>query len=669
MRRLRGFTLPSFGQTVLLATALGVGWLLWTDTGTRHLILGLPMPGEPPTAELQTFEALVNEGREAVPKLRGMIVDPDPKIRRYAALALGRIGMVTGDTLELVRSRLDDSDASVRSYAFVAFSMLCQNQDDLQAVAARLLVDPDDDLQHRAHRFLAELGRDAVPKVVALLKSENPDARRHAVGILVWIHRNREPLGIADEVRPLLNDPDGEIRASAIQAVVEWEAAEPDEALVWLRDENLRVVDSGLRAIDWDHPVAASAIPDLCRLLETTHGDRRRTVLGALRAQKTAARSAIRLILPLAAAPGEIGESHERFGPTREELIETLAEIGAGGDDMSRLLTPHLMDAHYGRWACGLLSRTSPDDARLYVSRVLLPQLARDRSSVDPQVLAALAGIGPQAQQAVPALIPLIDDPDCSVALAAIETLAAIGPDGAAGAVPYLVRHIEHLDPAVPLTALIETLGGVGPAARAAVPGLVALLESSHALAPATEGREIEVDWFRHRLILALGRVGNQDPRALAALDALLKSESWQDRGAAAEALAFRGTATPELLAELVDRLGDREAYVRASAALAIGGLAGDRAAAVEPLSQALTDTNAFVQTAAAIALEECGAPAAPAASALRDVLRDPKNSHPSYRRVKSSWPWDLTPVRLSARRSVAHAARVALAQIERDVK
>src|SRR6516162_9183974 len=118
MRRPHGFTLPSFGQTVVLATAVGMGWLLWTDSGTRHLILGLPVPVDALTADLQSLEALVSEGRDAVPRLRTMIIAPDPKARRYAALALGRIGMVTGDTLELVRSRLADPDASVRSYSF-----------------------------------------------------------------------------------------------------------------------------------------------------------------------------------------------------------------------------------------------------------------------------------------------------------------------------------------------------------------------------------------------------------------------------------------------------------------------------------------------------------------------------------------------------------------------
>src|SRR5204862_1174672 len=143
--------------------------------------------------------------------------------------------------------------------------------------------------------------------------------------------------------------------------------------------------------------------------------------------------------------------------------------------------------------------------------------------------------------------------------LVAIDTLAAIDPQAAAPAVPYLVRHIENLDPSVPLLTLIDTMGRVGPTARAAVPGLVQLLENSHALVSATIGPETEIDWFRQKMILALGQVGSDDPQALAALRMLLKAESWQDRGYAAQALAFRGTATPEILAALIDLLSDHE--------------------------------------------------------------------------------------------------------------
>src|SRR5437899_1089265 len=100
IRRLRGFTLPSFGQALVLTLATGVGWLLWTDQGTRHLILGLPVPIEAPMVELQTFEALVSAGRDAIPELRVMITDTDPRVRRHAALALGRIGATTGDSIE-----------------------------------------------------------------------------------------------------------------------------------------------------------------------------------------------------------------------------------------------------------------------------------------------------------------------------------------------------------------------------------------------------------------------------------------------------------------------------------------------------------------------------------------------------------------------------------------
>jgi HEAT repeat protein len=509
------------------------------------------------------------------------------------------------------------------------------------------------------------MGTASIPVALEQLKSEHAVARGHGVGILIWIHRNREPLNLADEVRPLLNDPDPAVRASSIQAVVEWDSADGDEVRGWLRDQDPRVVDVALRAIDWDRPEAARAVPDLLLLLESAHRQRLRAVLAALRARKNESRRAVSVILPLAAAPGEIDESPEQFGPTRRELIETLVSIGAGGEAIAGLLTPYLGDSHHGRWACSLLSRACPGYARHYAKYVLLPQLLPERPSIDPAVLAALAGIGPEAGDAVPALTRLIDEPDCSIALMAIDALAGVGPDGAARAVPYLVRHIENLDPAVPLVSLVEAVERVGPTVSAAVPGLVRLLESSHAAVQDSTDSGIEIDSFRWKVVVTLGRVGSGDPRALAALRSLLKAESWQDRGTAAGAIALRGAATPELLADLIGLLADGDAFVRASAALAIGALSGDRAMAVGPLSDLLEDSHAYVQTAAAISLGQIGSGAQDGVPALRNVRSQPINAYPNYRRVGTVWPWDLTPARLYERRSVAHAARLALMDIQ----
>jgi hypothetical protein len=78
-----------------------------------------------------------------------------------------------------------------------------------------------------------------------------------------------------------------------------------------------------------------------------------------------------------------------------------------------------------------------------------------------------------------------------------------------------------------------------------------------------------------------------------------------------------------------------------------------------------LEDSHAYVQTAAAISLGQIGSDAQGSVPALRNVRSQPLNAYPNYRRVGAVWPWDLTPERLYERRSVAHAARLALVDIE----
>src|SRR5438132_340776 len=107
----RGIFLPSLGQLLVLAAAVCAAWLLWSET--RNLDEGDTPPSDGPTEQLQSFDALVSEGRDAIPDLVAMLSDRDPKIRRNAVIALGRIGPEAGESLEPIRERLHDDDGTV----------------------------------------------------------------------------------------------------------------------------------------------------------------------------------------------------------------------------------------------------------------------------------------------------------------------------------------------------------------------------------------------------------------------------------------------------------------------------------------------------------------------------------------------------------------------------
>src|SRR5207302_271421 len=162
-------------------------------------------------------------------------------------------------------------------------------------------------------------------------------------------------------------DADTTVRIEAIEAVVAWEAARQEEARTWLSDDDPRIVEHGIRAMDWQRPEAATAIPALITMLAndpSSRNPRHRSYyfLSALTAQKSAARPAIPYLLRM------LESTDENYKPPN---IDALVELGADQKDLVRLLRPFLNDKSQKTWASGRLARVSPEEARRQVSRLI----------------------------------------------------------------------------------------------------------------------------------------------------------------------------------------------------------------------------------------------------------------------------------------------------------
>jgi HEAT repeat protein len=123
------------------------------------------------------------------------------------------------------------------------------------------------------------------------------------------------------------------------------------------------------------------------------------------------------------------------------------------------------------RWSATRAIGNLPADKVAFAAPALGKVLFDPDHNVKMAAAAALEALGPNAHDAVPAMVQalLIGDPDNRVSV--MFALQAVGPENAAPAVPNLVQDLGHSDARVRRIAA-HTLGRLGGYAQAAVPAL-----------------------------------------------------------------------------------------------------------------------------------------------------------------------------------------------------
>ena len=139
--------------------------------------------------------------------------------------------------------------------------------------------------------------------------------------------------------------------------------------------------------------------------------------------------------------------------------------------------------------------------------------------------------------------------------------------------------------------AAANALGNIGPAAKEAVPALIAALKNSNLI-------------IQNSAKKALGKIGLE---AVPALIAALKDSYWHVREAAADALGNIGPAAKDAVPALIAALKDSNKFVRRATAYALGGIGPVAKEAVPALIVALKDSAWRVRKAAAEALGNIG--------------------------------------------------------------
>jgi HEAT repeat protein len=243
--------------------------------------------------------------------------------------------------------------------------------------------------------------------------------------------------------------------------------------------------------------------------------------------------------------------------------------------------------------------------AQLWGPQVFVQAVTDESVRVGEAAAGALAELGPQAVDAVPALLQALmnEEEDSGRRQAASDALAAIGSE----AVPALVQAMTEGDERV-RNAAARALKDIGPQAVDAIPALIQALgdqDDDVGLAAAS----------------ALGDVG---PEAIPMLIEALGDRNAQARRGAILALGWIGPEAKEAAPLIVQALEEESEWlVRSSAAYALGSMQPDAGEAVPALIQALGDESEYVRGSAADALGEFEARAWNAIPALIELLAD----------------------------------------------
>jgi len=383
-------------------------------------------------------------------------------------------------------------------------------------------------------------------------------------------------------------------------------------------------------------PAAESALPDLMRLLEAADYFNQGLIEPAIAGIGPAAVAPLARILEADKSNFRIPiiQALGRIRPPATAAVPRLKALLADDDAKVRLeaasalwkiardkaaipvMTAGLKDGNetVRMFAAGYLAELGVD------ARPALHDLILALSDRDPAVLnraaAAVGGIGPEAKDAVPALMRAAGGPNLGFGQYASTAAVQIGP----AAVPSLVEALDDRDIEVRGTAIL-TLRLIGRDARQAVPGLQRVLrraEVAERLRAASALWHIERDRAMIRLIIDTAREGE----GLARGDTDLST-----RYAALYALEDIGPPAKDAVPLLLDYLKSDNGLVRSRAARVLGTIGPAAAVAVPALEASLADPKASTRAAAAVALWRIARAPSALTATVKD-LRSPDESN-----------------------------------------
>ncbi|MCE9544569.1 MAG: HEAT repeat domain-containing protein [Planctomycetia bacterium] len=485
---------------------------------------------------------LADRGEQAAPAvdaLRKHLKDSDAEVRAHAARALGHIGKASMPAVEDLVHNLTDPSLHVRRSTVQALRRIKPGPEKVVPLMLSALSDKDPAVVLSALNSLAEEGeavvppmiqalkdprtaywaclvlsdvgppaKDAVPQLIKTLEDERVEVQMEAAMALGSI--GPDARSAAPELTKLLGDKHPAVKYAAVFALGSIGA--PAAASSGALEKELDGKDLFLNII---------ATGALARIhagdAEYLTGLKKRSLPTLFEAVKNKDRkirlAAVRAIHELKPGPEVVVPAFARLVSTSDEktindVIDAVATLGV---EAVPGLTAALKNKVVRGQAAEILGRIGPPAASAVPA--LIEALDDDRPEVRREVLFALGAIGPAAKPAVAAARKALKDPEPKVRYSAVWLLGRLGPD-AAEALPELEKDVcgqdayfgnvcawalfriephnqARIDKAMPvlISALdgdrpfvqveaANTLGMIGPQAKAALPALKRLAES-----------------------------------------------------------------------------------------------------------------------------------------------------------------------------------------------
>ncbi|HEV7224478.1 MAG TPA: HEAT repeat domain-containing protein [Pirellulales bacterium] len=531
----------------------------------------LKLPAMLLIATVATFAAAADRNADAL--LRSLASD-NAKARADAAKAISQLdGEKIAAATQALMKALGDSDPFVRAYMALALGKLDKPDPKIIAALAKLLTDPEARVRGIAVRSLRRLKPDGevmLPIMIQVL--EQADAQGASLAIETIAESGDK--AIAALTKALKNErarywaclalgEAGPKAKSAVPALVEA-----------LSDDRPDIQAQTLIALGKIGRDASSAVTD---------------IVVFVKAKQPAVQYAAAFALGAIASPDGAGALKDA-GKSNDALLKTLSVWG--------------------------LAKISPDNQVL--AKQAAVQLVAGLGSEDGHVRAAaargLVDLKPNPELVRPALVAALSDADPRVRGNIVEAISSQG----AHVVPHVAQGLKN--PSL-RDASAAILARIGPAAKAALPQLVA------ALGDTASTEESDAGEFHAEVLMAVALIGPQDPAVVKRCMTLLKSDNERVQRTATYALGKAGAAAKPAVGALHDQLAGGDESLRLVTLWALLQITPEDQqvvkTAVPGLTQALADERPLVRLEAALALGKLGSKAAAAKSELESLGGD----------------------------------------------